>query len=256
MYDVMPVELGFMPSGGGLGGKGFSEMSENSTYRKGIRPTARWIESICNNISWNHLGMPVELTFKFEGLEVEDEAVMASTRDLELRNGSRTLNEIRAERGEAPYPMDEGDMPFIATATGIQFLEGAAKMQQEQAEATLEGAQAQTEAAKARAENPNAGPPGSQPPQSGGPAAGQANNTNTNTNTNQNTNTASRTAKKAALLDEARTFMRFAAKRSGKAWRDFEFTVVKDSAADKLNQWGAEGRIDLIHDSIEALKVA
>lgn len=125
MFDVMPIELGFEPQTG-LGGAGFAEHQENSQNRRSTRPMLRWLSGILDSISHRYLGMPRELTIMFEGAELDDEKVTAETREIELRSAQRTLNEVRSEKGLAPYDFPEADMPYMAGQAGPVFVEGAA----------------------------------------------------------------------------------------------------------------------------------
>lgn len=214
-YDVQPMELGIMPRGG-LGGKGLGDSQENVTYRKSVRPTTAWIVSILNEISQQWLGMPRELTFSFQGLEAEDEHMIAKTRDIQIRTGGRTVNELRGEQGLPMYEFEEADMPFMLTQRGIIFLEGSA-------EAGL-----QVEVTGAIGPSPtNPKPPtpeinGSEPK-------------------------SLPSGKKAPAADEAKTFINFAEKRikAGK-WRDFTFNDLTDDSARLLNLLGETGDIKAI----------
>jgi hypothetical protein len=45
--------------------------------------------------------------------------------DLNLRNGSRTLDEVRAARGDDPYAGGAGANPLVYTSTGVVTLEAS-----------------------------------------------------------------------------------------------------------------------------------
>ena len=218
-FDVMPTEIGFPPRHG-LGGKGHQEGEENTTYRKAIKPLLGWLVSILNNLSTTYLQMPADLTFTFQGLEVEDELNQARARDLDIRNGTVTLNGIQAQLSRPLYDFPEADMPFVVTGSGVTFLEGASEP--EPAPVAPIGEQGQ--------------PPGPVGPPAGNgkapPAAGDRGG--------------------SPAQAEARKFATFAEKRikAGKVWRDFAFTTLDADTAGRLNQAGAAGDLDLVKAAV------
>lgn len=120
-YDVLPTELGFSQKGG-LGGGGVQSGEENATYRRALRPTTQWLSSLCNEISWNFLGMSRELTFTFLGLEAEDEDLAQKVLESELRTAQKTLNEVRGEKGLSLYDLDLANYPMLSTQRETIFL--------------------------------------------------------------------------------------------------------------------------------------
>ena len=213
MLDVQPTEIGFTPRHG-IGGQGHEQGQAEVGKRKSLRPALGWLISVLNWISYTHLGMPAELTFTFQGLETEDEAEDAGTRDRDLRNGSRTLNQVQAELGQPLYDFPEADMPWVDTGGQLVFLEGAS----EPAPAPVL-------------------PGGPLPPGPEDPAGGGRNPT---------------TAQQAQAAVEARKFAAFAAKRakSGKAWRDFAFAHLDQAEAQRLNALGQAGDLDLVKAAV------
>jgi SPP1 gp7 family putative phage head morphogenesis protein len=211
-FDVMPTEIGFPPRHG-LGGKGHQEGEENTTYRKAIKPLLGWIVSVLNNLSVTYLDMPTDLTFTFQGLEVEDELSQAKARDLDLRNGTSTLNGVQAALGRPLYDFAEADMPFVVTGNTVTFLEGASIP-----------------------EPAPPGLPGQPPPGSPGPPGGSGGDQNP---------PAAGARGGAPAQAEARKFAAFAEKRikAGKEWRDFAFTEVDPETALILNWYGRHGSI-------------
>lgn len=111
-FDVMPSELGFVPSRG-LGGKGHQDGEENSEYRKGILPLAAWLSDLLTNLSVRYLDMPAELEFKFSGLEAEDEHLRAEIDQIRIFSGQRTVDELRADQGLAPFGLPMTSAPLI-----------------------------------------------------------------------------------------------------------------------------------------------
>jgi len=125
-FDVLPSELGFPPSGG-LGGKGFGDTEENITYRKAVRPTARWLSSMIGEVSTGWLGMPDGLVHMFRGEESEDEAAAMAVMEAQLAKGGMTINEMRDKTGLPRYDIAEADEPMILTTRGVIPLRGASE---------------------------------------------------------------------------------------------------------------------------------
>lgn len=226
-FDVLPTEIGFPPSSG-IGGKGHSEGEESATYRRDYRPTAVWLNALFTDLSVGYLAMPPELEFKFLGYEIEDQKQVAEQHDIELRNGSRTLNDVKALRGEALYDFVEADTPFIVTGAGIQFMPGA-----------LEAAAAAQEAALGVAPAPDAIAEQTEPAE---PAAVEV--------PDGHVAISAHTRKKPQLVvveavEEGQKFLRYARKRQGGEWRPFAFESVDEVTAELLNSAGELGRIDL-----------
>ncbi len=228
-FDVMPTEVGFPPRHG-LGGKGHQEGEENTTYRKAIKPLTGWLVSILNNLSTTYLQMPTDLTFSFQGLEVEDELNQARARDLDLRNGSTTLNGVQAALSRPLYDFPEADMPFIVTGGGVTFLEGASEPEPVPV-------------------LPGAGQPGGQNPGQNGNGAGQDDQaTGQSGEKSPPPGRPEGAAADGPARAEARKFAEVVRQRvkNGKAWQDFTFAHVDQATAAALNQAGAAGDRELV----------
>lgn len=128
-FDVTLPELGFSEAKG-LGSSGWSEGQESVQYRTATLPTARWLETLLTKISRAHLGMPAELEFRFLGLDDEDEQAADGIAAARTSTGRMTLNEDRDRMGMPRYAFAEADMPYLATARGVVFLDGASEAAQ------------------------------------------------------------------------------------------------------------------------------
>lgn len=126
-FDTTIAELGFTEPGG-LGSTGYHEGQADVQQRKATLPTLRWLQKLITSISRAHLGMPVELEFKFLGLEEEDEAAADAVADARVSSGRMTYNEDRDRMGLPRYPFPEADMPIVKTQRGVIFLEGASQL--------------------------------------------------------------------------------------------------------------------------------
>lgn len=213
MFDVMPTEMGFAAVGkGGLGGKGVSDAEENVTYRKATRPTCAWLSAVLDEVSRGWLGAPNFLTFQFLGLESEDEAAAISVLESEMSRGLRTVNEGRDARGLPRYAIPEADMPLIMLTREVIPLEGV--LAASQAQQTLAGA-------APAAEGPM---PGALPSTSGA---------------------------KSAEVDTFKAYVRNH-RRSGRAWRDFQFTTVDPEIGQAANLLAGQGEWQA---AVEALRL-
>ena len=94
------------------------QVNQNSAEKEGLEPWLDWAE----NCIWNPMAMDLgfgeyEITYE-EDADV-DPHVQAQIDDLNVKNGTRLVNEIRENRGDEPYEdVPEADQPMIITATG------------------------------------------------------------------------------------------------------------------------------------------
>lgn len=278
-FNVMPTEIGF-PPGSGIGGKGHQEGEENSSFRKAVRPTAEWVQSICTEISRTYLGMPDVLQFKLIGYEVEDQREAEEVADSIVKRGGNTLNEDRARRGQPLYSFPEADTPFVVTGSGLVFLEGALEAQRAAASQAMGAAgpvadidspapvaPAATEAPPAvdappaSAVDPSPAPRGDGKPDAPGEDDGvpeEGDPIDADEPVPEGfIRIAGHLRRKAGyvppVVDEATKFAGFARKRAGQRWRDFTFEHVPADMAHALNVAGAAGDLELIKTMVAGL---
>lgn len=122
--DVTMAELGFSLTGG-LGATGFHEGQEDVQFRKATLPTCEMLQEIILDLSRMFLGAPPELTFKFLGLDEEDEAAQDALNESRVKSGRLTLNEDRDRLGKPRYTFAEADKPYLQLSRGVVFLDGA-----------------------------------------------------------------------------------------------------------------------------------
>lgn len=120
-FGVQPSEIGFNPKGG-LGGSGFQLGQAESSEVLGAIPLATWVSKMISNLSYTFLAMPRELEFKFMESGRADSEAIARTRDIELKNGGVTLNEMRSLAGRSLIEAPEADMPIILTGAGAYLV--------------------------------------------------------------------------------------------------------------------------------------
>jgi SPP1 gp7 family putative phage head morphogenesis protein len=127
-FDMSIAELGFTEPKG-LGSSGYHEGQEAAQQRKGTRPDLEWMAGVISDISRVHLAMPVELEFKWLGLDQEDEAAADTLNRSRVDGAGMTLNEWRDELGRPRYSFPEADMPMIVSSRGgVVFLDGASQL--------------------------------------------------------------------------------------------------------------------------------
>jgi hypothetical protein len=224
-FDLTPIELGFEPAKGGLGGKGFSESMEDTLYRRGIRPYLLWMTGWNNHLAIRYVGMNPLLTFQFEGIEDEDEDAIAKTRSTEQRDGIWTVNDRRAERGLPLFDdIPEANEPMIVAGATIQPLRG---LMTALPDTTPAGTQP----------TPPSKPTTPSPPSSAEPPS-----TTPRAMPNQ-----------PGAEEEAKKFLAFATKRARLGtWRPFEFASPLMKVSGILNDLGAGLDMDALRLAVAA----
>jgi len=120
-FGVLPSEIGFS-SQGGLGQSGLQEGEAVSGEVLGANPMVVWLSKMLTNLSYVYLAMPRELEFKFMPSKRDDMESKATARDVEFKNGSITLNELRSESGRALIESPEADMPLIVVGPSAYYV--------------------------------------------------------------------------------------------------------------------------------------
>ena len=117
-FGVLPTEIGFSQKGG-LGASGHQQGEAEAAQSIGVAPLAQWISKMLTNISYTYLGMPRELEFKFMVSEIRDNEEAAKKSDLELRGGTKTINERRSELGLPLLDTPAADQPILVAGNGV-----------------------------------------------------------------------------------------------------------------------------------------
>lgn len=253
-YSVMPTEIGF-PPGGGIGGKGHQEGEENSSYRRAVRPTAQWMESVTSELSRDYLRMPAELQFTLIGWETEDQESDERVADSRTRGGRMVINEDRAAKGLPLFDFPEADEPFIVTGSGLVFLNGAKQAQAEAAAGegapSPQGDAAATEASPAPAADPASAtnPQPDDAPQAGDPIAADEPVPDGFVRVSGHL----RAKPAAKQVEEAAKFVRYVERRHGRSWRPFEFEAIDATLGAELNDAGLAGDLATIKSMVADL---
>lgn len=108
---------------------------------EGLAPVQQYIVDLMNLILWRFFGY-TDLTFAWAEEEELDPDIQSQILDRGVRNGTKTLNEIRELNGDEAYAPEIGDVAMVYTATGPIPIDKAI----EQAQASLEASQAGTDA--------------------------------------------------------------------------------------------------------------
>ena len=121
-FGVLPTELGYSAKAG-LGGSGHQKGESESAEAIGVIPTARWLSQQISMLSYRWLGMPRELEFRLAPSESNNNKDSADRDDVRRRNGTKTLNEGRADLGLPLLDSPEADMPILVAGQSV-FLFG------------------------------------------------------------------------------------------------------------------------------------
>jgi hypothetical protein len=114
-FGILPTEIGFTGKAG-LGGSSVHEGQAESSEVLGLLPLANWVARQISGLSYNYLGMPRELEFKFQPSARQDDKAIADAEDVRIRNGSLTLNEARAKNGLPLLDAEEADLAIFVGA--------------------------------------------------------------------------------------------------------------------------------------------
>jgi hypothetical protein len=82
---------------------------------EGLEPLKLWVKRLVDEVNEAEFG-ETQLEFAWRDVVEVDPQVQSHIDDAALRNGSATVNEVRARLGLAPVP--GGDTPRIYNATG------------------------------------------------------------------------------------------------------------------------------------------
>lgn len=112
--DVQPMEVGFSPDAG-LGGAGFSEGQADVNRRKSLKPTANWLARIFTRVIHDWWGA-YDLEFAFTALDQSDEKTQHEMDIEDIRNGVKTIDQVREENGDEPFGING---PIMVTGKGL-----------------------------------------------------------------------------------------------------------------------------------------
>ena len=101
-----------------------AESAADAALMEGLRPVMLWMAGFVNLLIWKFFGY-TDLHLKWHDTKVVDPQVQSAIDDVSMRNGSKTINQVRAARGD--QAVDGGDLPLIYLPTGPVGLAAALK---------------------------------------------------------------------------------------------------------------------------------
>jgi len=90
--------------------RGTASADQDRGLEEGLEPLKRWAKRLIDAVIQDDFGFP-DLEFAWNDAPVVDPMQQAQIDDLSLRNGSATVDEVRARRGLGPLP--KGDLPEV-----------------------------------------------------------------------------------------------------------------------------------------------
>lgn len=92
-----------------------AETAQEMALQEGLAPIMIWIKGLIDGMIWKYFGYK-DLEFAWVDEKELSKEVQAKIDDINLKNGSAIMNEVRASRGQDP--IEGGDDPLVLTATG------------------------------------------------------------------------------------------------------------------------------------------
>lgn len=96
-----------------------SESAKEAATEEGLIPLMKWIKDTLDLVIWKYFGC-LDLEFSWEMQDALDPVEQSTIDDQSVKNGTRSINEIRSARGEDP--IEGGDEVMIYTGTGPVLL--------------------------------------------------------------------------------------------------------------------------------------
>jgi len=125
--------------------RGTAQEDQDRALEEGLEPILRWLKGIFDGIIQDDIGFP-ELEFSWVTVRDIDIEKQSRVHDVQLRNGTKSINEIRDELGMKELG-PEGDIHYVYTATGampVDKLEDQAEAQIDSLEQPPAGATSST----------------------------------------------------------------------------------------------------------------
>lgn len=102
--------------------KGTAGEDQERALEEGLEPLKLWVKRWIDGLIQGEMGCP-GLEFVWLDNQTIDPKVQTDIDDKNVRNGSTSIDEIRAGRGEDPLPNGQGAEPMIYTTTGAMTLD-------------------------------------------------------------------------------------------------------------------------------------
>ncbi len=101
--------------------RGTAGADQDRGLEEGLEPLKRWAKRLIDGVIQEDLGCP-DLEFAWNDAAAVDPVAQSGIDDVSLRNGSATIDEIRARRGLAPLPDGAGAIARVYGSTGAEVL--------------------------------------------------------------------------------------------------------------------------------------
>lgn len=101
-----------------------SETAQSTAVEEGLLPRMLWAATFMDRLIEVSWGADINAAFVWQSFKDPDPKIMADVGEIDIRNGVRSPNEVRAERGLDP--VEGGDDPFVMTGTGPILLKDIA----------------------------------------------------------------------------------------------------------------------------------
>jgi len=92
-----------------------AETQQEMAMQEGLRPVMLWVKGVIDRLIQDYFGY-TDLQFTWNDQAATAPDVQAKIDDTNVKNGTSTINEIRAQRGDDPVA--GGDVPMALTPTG------------------------------------------------------------------------------------------------------------------------------------------
>lgn len=92
-----------------------AESAREQALAEGLQPMMAWVKGVIDELITRYFGYD-DIEFVWDLAVNVDPEVQARIDDIGLKNGSKTINEVRAKHGEEP--VEGGDVPMTLTASG------------------------------------------------------------------------------------------------------------------------------------------
>ncbi len=294
-FGVPQSQLGIQAKAGLSGGKqmeGESDQTEHFTTASLIN----FFIDILNDLARRFMGVGPEITATCQdpGSSEADKVQQANADKTVVSFGGLTLNDYRAKNGLPLYDAPEADEPMIVTATGPVYLKGTLAVQDANTENTLnppeppkqvmvgpdgqplpeqnggndgagnDGANGGLQSVPSGAGAGQAKPSGGAGPSASSGTSDQSDKTDADGGTKvggPSVGSKPAVSQDSSATKELAAFVKFAKSRSGRSYRQFEFTTLGEREASWLNALARDERLDEIQsfvkgDAIQANPVA
>lgn len=92
-----------------------AESAQQQALEEGLYPIMQWVKGVCDTLMWRYFGYR-DLEFVWEDQDSVAPDTQSQIDDRAVKNGTMTINEIRAKRGDDP--VEGGDVAMVLTVAG------------------------------------------------------------------------------------------------------------------------------------------